>query len=135
MATSIHDLAFLCGQWEGEECVLHVGPPAGTMLFGFRQTVREGRTVHWETYRFALEEGRLVCHPAPLGQPAGRYDLVSRAFGSTPSVAFEDPANPRLRRLAWSTAAGGDELVLHVDDLRDGAPCRERWVLRRAASG
>lgn len=129
--TTIFGLSFLTGVWEGDSVTLQIETPLGDMLFGSMQSVQEGRTVYWETLRFAVEDGQLVCHPSQMGKPMGRYPLVSRVGGIAPSVSFEDRANVQHRRLTWSAEPGGHTLVVTVEGERRGAPYQQVMRLRR----
>ncbi|HEX5829530.1 MAG TPA: hypothetical protein VFY16_01040 [Gemmatimonadaceae bacterium] len=129
--TTIFELSFLTGVWEGDSVTLQIELPLGDMLFGSMQSVQEGHTVYWETWRFAVEDGRLVCHPSQMGKPMGRYPLVSRVGGSAPSLSFEDRANAQHRRLTWSAEPGGHTLVVTMEGERRGTPYQQVLRLRR----
>jgi hypothetical protein len=132
--SSIHDLAFLTGRWHGDGFVMEFGEAYGTMLFGFMQATQDGKTVYWETFRFAEEDGVLAFYPAHMGQPVGRYPLASAGAEAVRRVVFAN-AELRLRTLSFACSEEGDRLTVSVEGTRDDQPYRQSWELVRVSGG
>jgi hypothetical protein len=126
-------LSFLTGRWAGDGFVIHFTDPLNGMMFGSLQESDGGRTVYWETFRIVLEEdGNVMLYPVKLGTPLGLYRLVALETGRRMRAVFEDPYDPDLRRLIWSSDDAGSSLVARIEGEKDGEPYVQEWAARRA---
>lgn len=130
---ALTDLAFLSGRWQGQGFVMEFGAPNGTMLFGSMQAFEGGKTVYWEVFRFAQEEGDLVCYSTQRDQAAGRYPLTRLIRTDETLASFENAADRARRRIAFGISGSGGELIVTMEGERDGTSVRQDWALRRLA--
>jgi len=107
---SVQDLAWLAGCWasrggepgSGEQWSV----PAGGTLFGINRTVRDSRTVAFETMQIVeTGEGRIEFVANPSGQAGARFALVQ--IGDQ-EVVFENREHDFPQRILYRLTADGN---------------------------
>lgn len=106
---SLMDLAWLAGCWAsvgGESgSVEQWMAPAGGSMLGMSRTVRNSRTVAWETMHIRqADDGSIEYTAMPSGQPAASFALV--AMGES-EVIFENPEHDFPQRIIYRLKLGG----------------------------
>lgn len=85
-------LSWLSGTWtegsNGEVTEEHWSEPRGGTLIGMNRTVREGRTVHFESLRIEQRPGGIFYVASPIGQPTAEFRLAASAKHQT--AVFEN---------------------------------------------
>jgi hypothetical protein len=119
---------WLAGRWCGTD-----GPhgqtcetwqqPAGGMMLGTSQTVKDGKTVAFEFLRIALEGDTAVYLPQPGGKPAVPFRTVAGGEG----VTFVNAAHDYPQRIHYRRS--GETLTAEIS-LADGSKAM-RWTFNR----
>lgn len=102
-----------------------MAPRGGTML-GMSRTVRDGRTVEYESLRIEERSGRLVYVASPSRQATTNFTVTA---ASDTLAAFENPAHDFPRRILYRPGRA-DSLWARIEGEIDG---RERAVDFRLA--
>ena len=129
----VEDLAWLSGQWLGEEggrrMEEHYMRPAGGVIVGMSRTVRPDRAPEIEFIRIAPgTDGRLAYHAHPLGQAPASFTLVESAPGL---AVFANPQHDFPQKITYRRT--GDSLTAEIEGPgRDGTPKRIGWTWRLA---
>lgn len=109
---------WLAGRWctvetpAGQTCEQWL-PPAGGMMLGVSQTVRDGKTRAFEFMRIAMDGDTAVY----LAQPGGKPAVAFRGVADGEGVTFVNAANDYPQRITYRLK--GDELTAEIS-LADG---------------
>ena len=103
--------------------------PRGQTMLGMGRTVRDGRTIEYESIVIRIENGRLAYEAHPSGQP-------SAVFLSNPitegRVVFENPAHDFPQRIGYERR-GDDALLAWVEGTQNGRTRRTEFPYQRVA--
>jgi hypothetical protein len=98
----IEQVGWLTGCWEMSSpqrtIEEHWLPPRGGTMLGMGRTVRDGRTIEYESILIRIENGRLAYEAHPSGQASAVF-LASQLTGG--SVVFENPASGVSSAVNW----------------------------------
>jgi hypothetical protein len=120
---------WLAGEWctdegpQGRTCE-RWGPPAGGMMIGTSQTVKNGRTVSFEFLRIGLDGGT----PVYIAQPGGKTPVAFRAVAGKKGITFLNPEHDYPQRIRYWRE--GDALMAEIA-LKDGGNAMS-WRYERA---
>lgn len=121
----IEVVAFMAGCWEGDLGggatirETYTGPRGGVVL-GNSQVTAGGEAQFFEFSRISVEDGRVVYHPHPMGEPSVRFGLVHSAPGE---VTFENPEHDYPQRIRYLSEGEG-RLSAQVEKLDGSKPQR-----------
>ena len=130
----IERLGWLAGCWSRTHAEAGSGeqwmaPRGGTML-GVSRTVRDGRTVEYEFVVIrAGQDGRLVYHAHPSGQPSAVFRL---ARAGDREVVFENAAHDFPQRVGYRLDHD-ERLTAWIEGSRDGATRRIPFPMQRVS--
>ena len=134
--TTIDSVAWLQGCWttegtsdaqRGQAVDEQWMAPRGGAMLGMSRTVRDGRLLEFESIVLREQDGRLVYHAHPSGQPGA----VFLSTGVTASSAlFENPQHDFPQKIGYRR--DGDRLDAWVEGMRNGQARRVEFRYRRA---
>jgi hypothetical protein len=118
---TIDQVAWLGGCWQGaspgREFREQWSKPAGGMMMGMSQTVRDGKTVEYEYLQIRSSEDGVYYVAKPSGQTEAAFKLVE-VTGQ--SAIFENKQHDFPQRIIYRLGAAG-ALVARVEGVENGA--------------
>lgn len=125
----IEAVAFLSGCWEGD---LGEGvtiretytEPRGGAILGNSQVTAGGEAQFFEFSRISVEDGAVVYHPHPMGEPSVKFRLVRSGSGE---AVFENPDHDFPQRIVYKLEGEG-RLTARIE-LLDGGKS-QRFAMR-----
>lgn len=126
---SLSDLAFMAGCWRGEvgpgsTMEERYSPPAGGMMLGTSQVVKDGATDFYEFIKIEQRGEDVFMTPLPSGQPKPPFKLVSL---KGKKAVFENRENDFPTRIVYHRTGEGT-LVARIEG--DEPERAQEWVLQ-----
>jgi uncharacterized protein DUF6265 len=129
----IEQVGWLTGCWETSSpqrtIEEHWLPPRGGTMLGMGRTVRDGRTIEYESIVIRIENGRLAYEAHPSGQPSAVFLSNPMTEGR---VVFENPAHAFPQRIG-DERRGDDALLAWVEGTQNGRTRRTEFPYQRVA--
>jgi hypothetical protein len=107
----------------------HWLPPRGGTMLGMGRTVRDGRTIEYESIVIRIENSRLAYEAHPSGQASAVF-LAGPITGER--VVFENPAHDFPQRVGYERR-GDDGLLAWVEGTQNGRTRRSEFPYQRVA--
>ena len=98
-------------------------------MLGMGRTVRDGRTIEYESVVIRVENGRLAYEAHPSGQASAVF--LSNQLTEW-SVVFENPAHDFPQRVGYERR-GDDALLAWVEGTQNGRARRTEFPYQRVA--
>jgi hypothetical protein len=129
--TSLADLAWLTGCWEGRQgdAVIEEvwSKPGGGSLLGFGRTVKSGRTTSFEFMQVREENGTLTYMPQPQGGTPVSFPLKNSVAAK---MMFENKEHDFPQRVVYER--GGPELLIAaIEGIYKGKEEREEYQMKK----
>ena len=129
----VEQVGWLTGCWEmsvpQRTIEEHWLPPRGGTMLGMGRTVKDGRTVEYESIVIRIENGRLAYEAHPSGQASAVF-LASQITEGM--VVFENLAHDFPQRVGYEQR-GDDALLAWVEGTQNGRARRTEFPYRRVA--
>jgi hypothetical protein len=135
LALTLHDLAWLAGDWQfiaGTRCVEeHWTTPSNNMLVGTSRTVEGGRTVAFEFLRIEARPDGVYSVAQPGGRPPVDFKLST---DPGPELVFVNPGHAdHLKRIVYRRQ-GEDGVAARIEGEDSGQKFAVDYPYRRAAT-
>ncbi len=131
--TSIQDLSWLTGCWEGKSGQSlrdeNWSKPAGETMLGVGRAVVNGKTTEYEFMRIHQESDGIYFTAQPSGQPIASFKLKSLKNNE---AIFENPTHDFPQRVIYRLSAA-DSLVARIEGEMKGKQRGIDFPFQRAA--
>jgi hypothetical protein len=128
---SIARLAWLQGCWQSTSPQRTIDEqwmaPRGGAMLGMARTVRGDAMVEYEVVVLREQDGQLVYHAHPSGQPSAVFPVRELTDGS---VLFENARHDFPQRVGYRRE-GPDALLAWIEGTRDGHPRKVEFAYHR----
>ncbi len=125
-------LGWMSGCWAAASAEAGSGEqwmtPAGGTLMGMSRTVKQGKTVAWETLHIRDVDGRLAYVAKPHNQPEAAFRLASL---DGQHVVFENPQHDFPQRISYKR--DGDQLHARIEGTMKGKAKGIDFPLKKTA--
>jgi hypothetical protein len=131
---SLNELQFMAGCWSGSSGPVTfeerwMAPAAGSM-FGISRTMKQGRTIFFETFAIFEKDGQAVMSVRLKdGATTTPFKLVQSANGE---AIFSNPEHDFPQRILYKRMPDGS-LKARIDGVNKGKQAFEEFPMKRAA--
>jgi hypothetical protein len=129
----VEQVGWLTGCWETSSAQRtieeHWLPPRGGTMLGMGRTVREGRTIEYESVVIRVENGRLAYEAHPSGQASAVFFADQIADGR---VVFENLTHDFPQRVGYERR-GDAALLAWIEGTQNGRTRRTEFPYQRVS--